>query len=107
MTANGNDSNSAARDKMMSELKSVITDAENLLKNTEQQASEGFKSARAKFESTLTNAKSELLHLEGNAVDRVKEAASTTDEYVKGHPWNSVGMGACVGLLVGLLVARK
>lgn len=107
MTSNVNDSNSAARDKMMAELKSVIKDAENLLKNTEQQANEGFKSARAKFESTLTSAKSELLHLEENVVDKVKEAANTTDEYVKGHPWNSVGLGAFAGLLVGLLVARK
>lgn len=107
MTANANDSNSAARDKMMIELKSVIKDAEILLKNTENQASEGFKLARAKFESTLSNAKKELSDLEENVVDKVKEAAHTTDEYVKGHPWNSVGLGACVGLLVGLLAARK
>lgn len=107
MNANVNDANSSARDRMMGELKSVIKDAEELLKNTEHQASEGFKSARAKFESTLSNAKSEMLNMEENVVEKVKEAAHTTDEYVKSHPWNSVGLGACVGLLVGLLIARK
>lgn len=104
---NNNDLSSSARDKMMGELKSVIHAAEELLKNTEQQAGEGFKSARAKFESTLKNAKGELLHLEENVVEKVKDAAHTTDAYVKDHPWNSVGLGACVGLLVGLLIARK
>lgn len=107
MNTNVNDSSSNAHEKLMGELKSVIKDAESLLKNTENQASEGFKSARAKFESTLSNAKRELSGLEENVVDKVKEAAHTTDEYVKGHPWNSVGLGACVGLLVGLLAARK
>lgn len=104
---NSNSLSSSAYDKMMGELKTVINDAEELLKHTEQQAGEGFKTARAKFETTLNNAKGELLHLEQNVVEKVKDAAHTTDEYVKGHPWNSVGMGACVGLLVGLLVARK
>ena len=104
---NTNDMNSNARDKMMGELKAVIHDAEELLRNTEHQAGEGFKAARAKFESTLKNAKSELLQLEENVFEKVKDAARTTDEYVKDHPWNSVGLGACAGLLVGLLVARK
>lgn len=102
-----NDSNSNAHIKMMDELKAVIRDAEELLKNTEDQVGEGFKSARAKFEATLNNAKGEMLQLEENVVEKVKEAARTTDEYVKDHPWNSVGLGACVGLLVGLLIARK
>lgn len=104
---NVNELSSNARDKMMGELKSVIKDAENLLNNTEQQAGEGFKSARAKFESTLKNAKGELLHLEQTVVEKAKSAAHTTDEYVKDHPWKSVGLGACVGLIVGLLIGRK
>lgn len=107
MKANTTEANSDARNKMMSELKSVIKDAEDLLKNTELQTSEGFKLARAKFESTMNNAKNELLHLEETVVDRAKDAVRTTDEYVQDHPWNSVGLGACVGLLVGLLIARK
>ena len=103
----GNDVSTNELDKVMGELKAVIKDAENLLKNTDKTESEGFKAARAKFESTLETAKGELLHLEEDVVKRVKVAAQTTDEYVKDHPWNAVGMGACVGLLVGLLVGRK
>jgi len=102
-----NEANSNACNKMMGELKSVIKDAEELLKNTEQQAGEGFKSARAKFEATLNNARGELLHLEQDVVEKARDAARTTDEYVKGHPWQSVGLGACVGLIAGLLIGRK
>lgn len=104
---NANEISTEGRDKIMSELKSVIKDAEELMKNTEQQAGEGFKLAKAKFESTLRSAKSELLHLEETIVERAKDAMHTTDEYVKDHPWKSVGLGACVGLIVGLLIGRK
>lgn len=94
-------------DKMMGELRSVIKDAENLLKNTEEQGGEAFKSARAKFESTLKNAKKEIQEMDQNVVEKFKDAAHTTDKYVKDHPWNMIGVGACVGLLVGFLVGRK
>lgn len=94
-------------DKMMDELKSVIKDAEHLLKNTEKQEGEAFKAARAKFEATLKNAKKEMLDLEENVVEKIKDAAHTTDKYVKDHPWNMIAVGACVGLLVGFLAGRK
>ncbi|WP_035626750.1 YqjD family protein [Herminiimonas sp. CN] len=104
---NINEISTEGRDRIMGELKSVIKDAEEMMKNTEQQTGEGFKNARAKFESTLRNAKTELVHLEETIVERAKDAMHTTDEYVKDHPWKSVGLGACVGLIVGLLIGRK
>lgn len=104
---NANEISTESRDKLMGELKSVIKDAEEMMRNTEQQAGEGFKAARAKFESTLRSAKSELVRLEETIVERAKDAMHTTDEYVKDHPWQSVGLGACVGLIVGLLIGRK
>lgn len=94
-------------DKMMDELKSVIKDAENLLKNIEKQEGEAFKMARAKFESTLKNAKNELLDMEETVVKKIKDAAQTTDHYAHAHPWNMIGAGACIGLLIGFLVGRK
>lgn len=102
-----NESGTIARNKMMDDFKTLINDAEELLRNTEQQAGEGFKLARTKFESTLESAKGELNHLEQVVVDTAKEAASTTEEYVKDHPWKSVGLGACVGVIFGLLIGRK
>ena len=104
---NPNEINTDGRDKMMGELKSVITDAEELMKNTEQQAGEGFRIAKAKFETTLRSAKTELVHLEETIVERTKDVMHNTDEYVKDHPWKSVGLGACVGLIIGLLIGRK
>jgi len=95
------------REQLMNDLHLVIRDAEELLKNTEQQGSEGFKSAKARFEKTLKNAKAEVERIEDLVVTRTKEAAKATDVYVKENPWQSAGIAAGVGLLVGLLISRS
>jgi ElaB/YqjD/DUF883 family membrane-anchored ribosome-binding protein len=41
------------------------------------------------------------------AVEKGKEAAHTTDEFVHEHPWKAVGIAAGVGLIVGLLIGRR
>ena len=100
-------STNSHKEKLMHDLNQVIRDAEELLKNTEQQTGDGFKSAKAKFESTLKNAKTELNRVEELVINRTKEAAQATDVYVKENPWQSAGIAAGIGLLVGLLISRS
>lgn len=95
------------KEKLMNDLNLVIRDAEDLLKHSEQAAGDGFKSAKTKFESTLRNAKAEVARIEDVVVAKGKDAARATDVYVKENPWQSAGIAAGVGLLVGLLIGRK
>ena len=95
------------KDQLMHDLNQVIRDAEEMLKNTEQQTGEGFKSAQARFEQTLKNAKAEVQRVEDLVITRTKDAAKATDVYVKENPWQSAGIAAGVGLLVGLLIGRS
>jgi ElaB/YqjD/DUF883 family membrane-anchored ribosome-binding protein len=39
-------------------------------------------------------------------VARAKQAAKATDDYVHENPWKAVGIGAGVGLIVGMLISR-
>ena len=94
-------------DKLIDDLGQVIRDAEEMLKNTDPQTGEGFKAAKARFENTLRNAKAELTRVEEIVVTRSKEAARATDVYVKENPWQSAGIAAGIGLLVGLLISRS
>jgi ElaB/YqjD/DUF883 family membrane-anchored ribosome-binding protein len=104
---NTTEQSSTGRDKLISDLKLVIKDAEELLKNTGQQMDSGYQSARAKFESTLQNAKSGLDNVQGKVTSSTKDAVETTGRYVKENPWQSVGVGAIAGLVIGLLLGRK
>jgi len=94
-------------DKLLNDLQSVIKDAEVLLKNSTIPGSEEFKSAKERFEATLRNAKDEAMRIERLVVDKTKEVAHTTDNYVKDHPWQAVGLSTAVGLVIGLLISRK
>jgi ElaB/YqjD/DUF883 family membrane-anchored ribosome-binding protein len=38
---------------------------------------------------------------------RAREVAQAADEYVRENPWQSVGIAAGIGLVVGMLLARR
>ena len=96
-----------ARDQLMNDLKSVIQAAEAWLRHGGQLTGDEFQAAKAKFEKTLVNAKADLIRLEEAVVEKTKEAAKATDEYVHENPWKSVCIGAGVGLMLGVLISRR
>jgi len=98
---------SAQKDKLMSDLKLVMSDAEALLAATASDAGEGVAELRARVASTLSRAKDGLIEAQGAVVDKAKAAARATDGYVHENPWKSVGIAAGVGLLLGMLIGRR
>ena len=97
----------AARDQLVADLKAVVADAEELLRVTKDAAGEKVSAARARAEATIGKAREKLSNLEDATLDRAKEAAKTADDYVHEHPWNAVGIAAGVGLVIGILIAKR
>ncbi|MFO0121144.1 MAG: YqjD family protein [Inhella sp.] len=97
----------AARERLMTSLQDVVNDAETLLKNAQHTGSEQFSSARSKLEMRLHEAQHELAGLREAATRNVRRAAHAADEAVHLHPSATAGVAAGVGLLVGLLIARR
>jgi ElaB/YqjD/DUF883 family membrane-anchored ribosome-binding protein len=95
------------RDKLIADLKAVISDADALIRATAGQAGEKISVARAKAEQGLKVARERLGELEGQVVARGREAAQTADKFVRDQPWTAVGIGAGIGLLIGLLIGRR
>lgn len=102
-----NEQSASPRDKLMSDLKVVIEDAEELLKLTAGQAGEKVSEMRARIQDRLHRAKGDLSHLQSAAVDQARQAARVTDDFVHDQPWTAVGVAAGIGVLVGLLIARR
>ncbi len=102
-----NEQTLSPRDKLMSDLRIVIEDAEELLKLTAGQAGDKVAEMRARIQDRLQRAKTELAHLQKLAVEQARHAAEATDEFVHERPWTSVGIAAGVGVLVGMLIARR
>jgi ElaB/YqjD/DUF883 family membrane-anchored ribosome-binding protein len=95
------------KDKLMTDLRTVIADAEELLRITAGSAAEGSADLRQRVQERLAHAKANLAHLQDTAIEKAKAVGHATDDYVHDHPWKAVGMAAGVGLIVGLLIGRR
>lgn len=96
-----------SKDKLVSDLKTLIGDAEELLRATTTQAGEKVAVARQKIEQSLTEGKKALADAEKVVLDKSKEYADVADDYVRENPWGAVGMAAAIGLVLGLLIRRS
>jgi len=94
-------------DKLIEDLKVVIRDAEALIKATSAQTGEKIQEVRAKAEESLRQAKVRLTAAEAEALKQVREVADATEEYVRENPWQSIGVAAGIGLLLGVLISRR
>jgi ElaB/YqjD/DUF883 family membrane-anchored ribosome-binding protein len=92
-----------ANQRLASDLKSVIRDAEELMKATAGQAGDKITEMRSRLAAALESAKASGQRLEEKTV----AAAKATDRTIREHPYESIGIAFGIGLLVGVLVGRK
>ena len=83
-------------DKFMNDLRAVRADAEELLRATAGEAAPKVQEVRARAEESLRAARE---HLKG--------AGAELETQVRAHPMAAVGIAAAIGLVVGVLLARK
>lgn len=95
------------KEKLAEDLKIVISDAEELLRATASQAGEKVATAREKVQDSLQRVKAELAEVEDVLVEQGRQAARVADEYVRSNPWQSVGIAAGIGVIIGLLISRR
>jgi ElaB/YqjD/DUF883 family membrane-anchored ribosome-binding protein len=96
-----------SKDKLVADMKVVITDAEELLKATASAAGDRVSAARTRMEDSLRTARIKLAEAQEVVVDKAKAAARATDDYVHANPWRSVGIAAGAGLVIGMLISRR
>jgi ElaB/YqjD/DUF883 family membrane-anchored ribosome-binding protein len=95
------------KDRLIADMKVVVSDAEELLRATASQAGDKVVELRGKIQDNLAKAKASLTEAQAAMVDKAKEVGHATDEYVKDNPWKSVGVAAGIGFIVGLLIGRR
>lgn len=97
----------AARERLAGEMRTLVNDAEEMLRAASKQGGEHLGAARERLERSVNAARAELANVEHAIIERARRTARETDEYVHDHPWTAVGVGAGVGLLLGLLLGRR
>ena len=94
-------------DQLIDDLTAVIRDAENLLRATAAQTGDKVEEVRARAEESVRQAKARLEGIEEEALEHARVLAGEADQYVRGNPWQAVGIAAGIGLVLGLLMSRR
>ena len=97
----------ANKDRLVSDLKVVISDTEELLRATAGAAGEKAGELRERIAIRLRDAKERLADIEAAVVYKTKAAARATDDFVHEDPWKAVGVAAAIGLTLGVLIGRR
>jgi ElaB/YqjD/DUF883 family membrane-anchored ribosome-binding protein len=95
------------KDKLVADIKTVVADAEGLLKQARDTGAEGYAAVRAQLEDRLAETVVKLQEVQEELKLRARYAARAADEYVHENPWKSIGVVAAAGIVVGLLLSRR
>lgn len=94
-------------DTLADDLSAVLAQADALLARAQTEGPEGAKQIQAQVEEKLAQAKAQLQSLEGEAAEKARAMKQATEAYVQTNPWQSIGIAAAVGFVLGVLVSRR
>jgi ElaB/YqjD/DUF883 family membrane-anchored ribosome-binding protein len=85
----------------------LVKDAEKLLEHTATLAGDQADELRAQIHESLLKAKESLKETQESLSEKSKEVVIQAEDYVQANPWQSIGIAAGVGFLIGLLASRR
>lgn len=80
---------------------------EEVLHSSGDPADQKYVELKARAERALEEVKNRVSHASDSYYYRAKQAVYKADDYVHEKPWQGIGAGAAVGLVLGLLLARR
>lgn len=98
---------SVSKEQIISDMRVVVGDLESMLKATANSADADVRALSERLRDRLAVAKARLLDAEHAMLERGRQIARSTDDYVHQNPWSSIGVAAGIGLLLGVVIARR
>jgi ElaB/YqjD/DUF883 family membrane-anchored ribosome-binding protein len=89
------------------DMRTLVKDAQDLFRQATSATGDKAELLRTQGLNLLDSAVSKAQEVQAAAVQTGKEVAETTDTYVQENPWKAVAISAGVGVLIGMLIARK
>ena len=94
-------------EELRAELKSLADTLESVLSTAESKSKEEVDSLKKKAQAALETSRTRRAEGKEQVVQQTKEIAGKADNYVRENPWTGVGIGAAVGVVLGVLLARR
>ena len=100
-------SDPSRNEKLIADLKVVVADAEEILREIAGIAGDNINELRERIGKRLCSARQCLADAEAGWCERSTAAACCACDCVRENPWQAVGVGAAIGLLLGIIAARR
>jgi len=95
------------KEKLVADLKGVVADADDLLKEVAGSASDEFATARSRIETRLAHAISRLDDARAMVAEKARGTADAADVYVRDNPRKVLAIAVVAGLAIGYLLRRR
>jgi len=92
---------------LRAELKNLADTLEEVLSTSGEKSKVELEKLHSKAHSALKITRERLGESGERIAQTTREAADRTDVYVRDNPWTSVGIGAAVGVVLGVLLSRR
>lgn len=89
------------------DMRTLIKNAQALFQEASSVTGQKADELRTKGLAMLDSAVAKAQQAQTAAIESGKELASSADNLVKDNPWKAVAISGGVGLLLGMLIARK
>jgi len=96
-----------SRDKLLADLKFVVADTQQLIKEAADCSVEGYAALRAKCADKLGETRGKIDQARAAVTEKAQHSADAAHAYVKENPWTSMGISAAAGVIIGLLLWRR
>lgn len=94
-------------EQLRTELKGLADMLEEVLNSSADKPKEELDKLRFKAQEALTGTRDRLSEAREKVVNQTKELANQAECYVRDSPWTSIGIGAAVGIVAGVLLGRR
>ena len=96
----------ASKEALVKDLKRVVVDADDLVKQVAISSVDEFAARRAGIEAKLAEARTSINDLRISAGKSACRAVDATNGYIRENPWKAIGYAALTGVIVALLSRR-
>jgi ElaB/YqjD/DUF883 family membrane-anchored ribosome-binding protein len=95
-----------SKDKLLADMKTVVDDAQALMKEAVDTSAQGINAVPAYLEDRLSAVKCNLQQVRSAFEAKAKQAGTVTDHYVRENPWKSLGVVTAASVFASILLVR-
>ncbi|MDT0177180.1 DUF883 family protein [Pantoea sp. RRHST58] len=100
-------SKETSSEHLRAELKNLADTLEEVLSSTTDKSKGELDKLRQKARVALDSSREKLGDSGEYLAQTTREAAQKADGYVRDNPWHGVGIGAAIGVAIGMLISRR